>query len=200
VQSEIYELLKDALLRAEGCKGVVESVLVQADSSAKANTPQDIQEAAALGGVEDNKIYEALGSLSEAVAKSYAQVKKDILDTNRLSWAGTAHEIREILTTTLRLLAPDGDVISQPWYQQEPGTSSPTQKQRVRFILQKRNAGSKEQEVVNNVVHLEDMIGDMVRATYSRASDAAHRFKARKEVMRILRYFEAFANDLLDLD
>ena len=43
-------------------------------------------------------------------------------------------------------------------------------------------------------------IGDLVRATYTRASDAAHRTKDRREVRRIVRYFEAFAHDLLDLD
>ena len=47
---------------------------------------------------------------------------------------------------------------------------------------------------------LEEVIGGIVRATYSRASDAAHRFKARKEAARIVKCFDAFASDLLDIE
>ncbi|MFZ2169953.1 MAG: hypothetical protein WAW61_10000 [Methylococcaceae bacterium] len=61
-------------------------------------------------------------------------------------------------------------------------------------------AGSKEREVVEQVVKLESMIEDLVRSTYARASDAAHRFKPKTEVVRVLRYFEAFAYDLLNLN
>lgn len=149
--------------------------------------------------LENNEIYIALLNISENLAKSYAQVKLDIQQTERVSWAGTAHEIREVLSTLLRLLAPDENVKSQQWYKQESNTSGPTQKQRVRFILQANGAGSKERKVVEQVTGLEDMIGDLVRSTYGRASDAAHRFKNRREVLRILRYFEAFAHDLLNL-
>lgn len=149
---------------------------------------------------KQNDIYNALSGVSENLARSYAQIKEDVKDSNRLSWAGTAHEIREVLATMLRLLAPDGVVSSQSWFKQEPNTSGPTQKQRVHYILLTRGTGSKEREVVEQVVNLESMIEDLVRLTYARASDAAHRFKSRSEVMRILRYFEAFAYDLLSLN
>ncbi len=145
------------------------------------------------------KIYQALLKLSEPLANSYAQVKTDIKDTSRLSWSGTAHEIREVLSTMLRALAPDEQVLAQPWYQQDSHTSGPTQKQRVRYILQLRGAGSKEAEVAEQIIHLDEMIGDLARGMYSRASDAAHRYKPREEVQHILRYFDTFAQDLLDL-
>jgi hypothetical protein len=126
-------------------------------------------------------------------------VKVDLEDVTRTSWAGAAHEIREIVATLLRLQAPDAEVIRQPWYRQEPNTSGPTQKQRVRYILQQQGAGSKQREVVQEISVLEERIGDLVRATYSRASDAAHRMKGRTEAVRVFRYFEAFAHDLLNL-
>lgn len=44
------------------------------------------------------------------------------------------------------------------------------------------------------------MIENIVKATYDRASDAAHRFKGKREVSRIFRYFNTFAIDLLDID
>ena len=100
----------------------------------------------------------------------------------------------------LETLAPDSDVSSQIWYVQDTNTSGPTQKQRVRYILQTRGAGSKELKVVEQVDTIEAWVGDLTRATYARASDAAHRTKSRREVRRIVRYFEAFAPDLLDLD
>lgn len=148
----------------------------------------------------ESEIFKALSRLSEPLANSYIQVKMDLEDSSRSSWAGTAHEIREVLSTLLRILAPDEKVTVQKWYRQEEKTSGPTQKQRVRFILQENGAGSKENEVVELATKLEEMIGDIVRATYSRASDAAHRFKNRKEVIRIVKYFDVFAIDLLDLE
>jgi len=147
-----------------------------------------------------NDIYNALSGISESLAGSYAQVKDDIKDSNRISWAGTAHEIRELLATMLRLLAPDESVRNQTWFKQAPNTSGPTQKQRVHYILLAHGAGSKERQVVEKVINLQNMIEDLVRLTYARASDAAHRFKPRSEVLRILRYFEAFAYDLLNLN
>ncbi len=147
-----------------------------------------------------DEIYDALMSVSDSLARSYAQIKVDIKDNSRISWAGTAHEIREVLATLLRLLAPDDILRSESWFKQEPETSGPTQKQRVHYILLKNGAGSKERQVVEQVVNLETLIEDLVRLTYARASDAAHRFKPRSEVAKLLRYFEAFAYDLLDLN
>ena len=147
-----------------------------------------------------NDVHRGLQQLSPQLGQSYLQVLSDIGDTSRTSWAGTAHEIREVLATMLRLLAPDDEVKVKPWFRQEPKMSGPTQKQRVRFILESHGAGSKESEVMGQVVILDDMAGDLVRATYSRASDAAHRFKTRKEVVRVVKYFDAFAHDLLNLE
>ena len=154
------------------------------------------------GVVERKKsnLYQALFEVSEPLAFSYAQVREDLEDEERTSWAGTAHEIREMVSTMLRILAPDHEVTVQSWYAQEPKTAGPTQKQRVKYVLQRQNAGSKRREVAGEVDIIEAKIADLVRATYSRASDAAHRMKGRTEAMRVFRYFEAFAYDLLNLD
>lgn len=146
------------------------------------------------------KINEALEKISKDLSDSYIQIYNDLQDPNRVSWAGTAHEIREILTNLLRLLAPDAKVIRAPWYKQLKNALGPTQKQRVKYILTKRGAGSKETGVVEQVANLDQMIEDLVRSTYKRASDAAHRYKTKIEVSRILRYFETFSVDLLDIN
>jgi hypothetical protein len=148
----------------------------------------------------NNDIYRALLNISEPLAVSYRQVKQDIEDNERTSWGGTAHELREILRVMLEELAPDDKVSHQPWFLKDKNSNRPTQKQRVRYILELHNAGSKACEVVEQVASFEDMIGNVVRATYSRASDAAHRSKSRREVARIIKYFDVFAHDLLNID
>jgi len=145
-------------------------------------------------------ICDAQLSVSEPLASKYAQVKLDVETTDRLSWSGSAHEIREVLRGLLEELAPQGALTKESWYVQDESTFGPTHKQRVRYILRTRGASSKEQQVAEQVDVIEDRIGSLVRATHTRASDAAHRTKDRREVRRIVRYFEAFAHDLLDLD
>jgi hypothetical protein len=162
--------------------------------------PADAERARNDSTVRQDTLYQALKAVSEPLGASYLQVTDDFNDPGRTSWAGTAHEVREILATLLRTLAPDDQVEAQPWYRKEPNTSGPTQKQRVRFALRAQGAGSKQRDVVEEVSILEEQIGNLVRATYARASDAAHRMKGRTEARRVLRYFEAFAFDLLNLE
>lgn len=147
----------------------------------------------------ENNIYYALLDINEDLANGYLQVASDLKQTNRLSWAGTAHEIREVLATLIRELAPNENVCNEPWFKQDPNTSGPTQKQRVKYIVQKNKVGSKERKVIEQVDMLDERVANIVRLTYTRASDAAHRYKSKQEVSRILKYFEAFAFDLLNL-
>lgn len=147
---------------------------------------------------ERNEIYHALFTISPDLAYSYEQVKSDLLDSSRVSWAGTAHEVREIIANLLRLLAPDNDVKLQPWFKQDLTAKGITQTQRARYILQMRNQGSNTLEVVErNVNLLDERISELVRSTYNRASTAAHTYKDQDEVKRILGYFEALVHDLI---
>ena len=196
------ELAKYALNVARAIQGELSTLKSQnaLDVSEITVSSSGVEQEVVPSWLNNDRIYTSLKNISEVLANSYAQIKIDIQDDSRLSWAGTAHEIRQLLSTLLETLAPDEEVIKQPWYKQEPQTKGPTQKQRTRYLLQTREAGSKVQEVADQVTNLDEWIGNIVRATYSRASDAAHRFKEQKEVLRILRYFEAFAQDLLDLE
>lgn len=182
--------LSDINMRVQRTRSAIESLNVESPSRSSSRIAER----------KKSNLYQALLEVSEPLALSYAQVRADLEDRERTSWAGTAHEIRELVSTMLRLLAPDHEVTVQPWYKQEPKTSGPTQKQRVRYVLQQQDAGSKRREVVEEVDIIEAKIAGLVRATYSRASDAAHRMKGRTEAMRVFRYYEAFAHDLLNLD
>jgi len=144
-------------------------------------------------------ILEALHAVSLHLAESYQQVVMDFQDINRLTWAGTAHEIRELLRKLLDELAPNDGVGKQAWYSQHKDVSGPTQKQRVRFILERNKSDSKQKQVAANIDLIDSIIAGLVRDVYGRASDAAHSSKDKTEAYRILRYFEAFAYDLLNL-
>ncbi len=153
-----------------------------------------------INDFSNNPIYSALSRLSPDLAKSYAQIKIDLSSNERISWGGTAHEIRQIIVTLLDMLGPDDEIEAQPNFKLEKDAKRPTQKQKVIFILKKKNAGSKQQEVVEKVSKFDETIAEVVRGFYGRASDAAHRLKDKKETRNLLNYFEAFAHDLLDIE
>ena len=155
--------------------------------------------------VTPDDVYRALMQVGEPLAKSYLQVKNDVESSDRTSWAGTAHEIREILATLLRTLAPDEGVTSASWYKEDKETPQEkkkriTQKQRVIYTLKQHEVGSAEEKVVRDIGTLDEMIGGLIRDTYTRASAAAHTFGGQKEAKKLLKYFEAFAYNLIDLD
>lgn len=147
----------------------------------------------------NNNILSALRTIAQPLASSYVQIAADFEDETRISWAGTAHEIRELLRKILEHLAPSIEVEQQEWYKLEPHTSGPTQKQRVKYILLKQGGDSRQQKVAQDIEVIEARTGALVRDVYGRASDAAHRSKNKTEAFKLLRYFEAFAYDLLDI-
>lgn len=188
--------LQEAQRRIDSARAAIEHLAGYTPSSATSVEQSGTKTAIFVS----NEIYETLLKLSEPLACSYAQVKTDIQDTSRSSWAGTAHEIREILAQTLRIMAPDEKVKAQKWYKQETNASGPTRRQRARYILESQGAGSREQETVENILALEDAISKLIDGMYGRASDAAHRFKDRKEVLRVLDHIEIGLKQLLNLD
>jgi hypothetical protein len=201
VDDLVLRLLKESEARFSAAREALKtSAIPNSKEASKLHKVDSIKEESPKKETpETNEIYEALLNVSEPLARSYRQAKHDLDDLQRESWSGTAHEIREIVATLLRTLAPDEEVIAQKNYKQDKETSGPTQKQRVIYILQQHNAGSKEQALVASVAKMDDLIADIVRGFYSRASDAAHTGKDRRETKRLLTYFEAFARDLLNL-
>lgn len=147
----------------------------------------------------EQRVCDALSLVSPKLATSYSQVKIDIASNDRVSFAGTAHEVRELVATLLRLKAPDAEVVQKKWYKPEVNTTGPTHRQRVKYILEGYNAGSKELEVAQEIGTIDDLVANTIRGLYSRASDAAHRHKEKREVTRLVRYFDAFVEDLLNL-
>jgi hypothetical protein len=138
------------------------------------------------------------------LANSYRQVLRDLQDATRLSYRGTANELREILREVLERLAPDDEVISQAWWAPTEAPDgkkrkSPSQQQKVRYILEKKGAGSRVKDVAEGSLELvEKGLSELVRDMYSRASVASHTAQDVEEIKRQLRYFDAPMHDLCE--
>lgn len=150
--------------------------------------------------IGDNSVIDALAKISESLVAGYQQVHKDLADDTRISWRGTADEIREVLRELLEFLAPDEQVKRMTWYKQEPNTEGPTQAQRAKYALEQRAAQTHRVNATQETVNLvEQSISRLVRKTFQRANNAAHTAQDKNEVKRILGYFDLLAKDLLGL-
>jgi hypothetical protein len=138
---------------------------------------------------------ERLATLSPDLAASYQQVHRDLADDGRGTFLGPAGEIREVMRGAIHLLAPDGDVRAQPWFQGDQGR--PTQTERIRYILQQSSASEAAPGEAADIV--DTKVARLGRLLYSRASGAFHAGTQRAEVNRIVGYAEAVLNEILPL-
>jgi hypothetical protein len=134
----------------------------------------------------DMRIVETLKALLPSAALSYEQATVDLEEMTRLSWRGPATDLREALRETLDHLAPDKDVTAQPGFKLEAGTSGPTMKQKVRFILKNRGVSKGAMDTPEAVVvAVDEAVGTFVRSVYTRSSISTHTPTNRAEVVRI---------------
>lgn len=152
-----------------------------------------------LSDLEVN-IYSTLLKLIPTAALSYKQAITDIADKNRISYRGTANELREALRETLDHLAPDNMVTSQPNFKYEKDKTSPTMKQKVRFILKARGLASNAMKPPEEAVEMvEERIAAFARAIYERSSISTHVASERSEVIQMKNYVNAVLAELLVL-
>ena len=163
---------------------------------------------AATGGPSDpepvnpveGRMIETLGDLIPTAARSYQQAIKDLTDADRLSFRGTASELREALREVLDHLAPDEAVMKAKGFQLELKRSTPTMKQKVRFILRARKEPTRSTETARNRSrngrrhHRQPR-----RSTYDTGSVASHSGE-RRTVVQLKRYVEAVLSHLLSFD
>lgn len=153
--------------------------------------------AASLAAPTD--IIERLRRLSPGLATSYQQIYVDVGGAARLSYRGTANEIREVLRETMDRLAPDEEVMARPWYKHEGDRTQPTQRQKARYILERRSAASAQLAVATEAIRIvENGLSQLAREMYTRTSAAAHTSADIAEIQRVLRYFEALIVDLCE--
>jgi hypothetical protein len=146
------------------------------------------------------QLLSTLEALLPTAAASYRQGLLDLRDRERLSYRGTASEFRETLRETLDHLAPDADVAKQSGFTYEVGQTRPTMKQKARFVLVSRGRSKTQTSVAEKTIGVvEGLAGEVVRATYNRASLATHLETTRAEVIRIKRYVDTVLFDLLEI-
>jgi hypothetical protein len=139
------------------------------------------------------KIQAALSALDPKLGTAYGQVAHDLNDTSRSSWQGAAGEVRELLRHSLEELAPNDKVMAQDGFVLETDQAKPTRKQKVMYILTKRQiSGDAGKQVKGSV----ERIGGVGAAIYSRGSQATHNQGTRDEAVKLFAYFNAICSDL----
>jgi hypothetical protein len=150
-----------------------------------------------IGGVE-SAILKTLGTMLPTAAASYEQVLLDIQNTKRLSYRGTAADLREVVREVLDHLATDADVMKSAGFKLEQGQKGPTMKQKVRFILRARKAGdSIRQTSEDSAQHLDGNVASIGRAVYTRGATDVHTARPREEVLNFKGYADAILGELL---
>jgi len=156
--------------------------------------------AKAVGHEREAAIIDTLRKLLPAAADSLQQGLNDLSSTDRVSWRGTVVEFRESLREVLDHLAPDKDVMSMPGYEPEKDTRGPTMKQKVMFILRSRQTPeSKSKPLAADVAVVDELVGNMVRSVYQRASKATHVAADKKEASRVRDYVLLALSEILEV-
>lgn len=141
-------------------------------------------------------ILATLEKIIPSTALSYRQVLQDLGDDQRISYRGTAAELREVLRELLDHLAPDAEVLKT--MKLEKDQRGPTMKQKATFILKARGVGETARKTpVDAVATVEDSVGSLARSVYTRGSVSTHVVRTRQEVLTIKAYADAVLADLL---
>lgn len=157
------------------------------------------QPAAHLTTATEAAIIETLDGIVPTIALSYRQVLQDLSDQTRVSFRGTASELREVLRELLDHLAPDVDVLKSG-VALEKGQTTPTMKQKTVFILKARGIGETARKPATNAVTaVEGAVGSLARSVYNRGSLSTHIATTRTEVLAVKGYTDAVLADLLQI-
>jgi len=149
---------------------------------------------------EEQKIAATLEALVPSAALSYKQALADLTDEKRVSFRGPALELREALREALDVLAPDQDVIKSDGFKLEEKRTTPTTRQKVRFILQARGLSKSHREVPEDTASaVDELIGRLARSVQNMSSIATHVATESANVRRAKRYIDALLCDILEI-
>jgi hypothetical protein len=143
------------------------------------------------------RILDTLKATLPNSAKSYEQALRD-LEEEKLSYRGTAVELREVVREVLDHLAPDEPVVKSDGFKLEAGQQKPTMRQKARFILASRDLPASVQKPAEQAADVVDeSIARFVRSTYVRGSASTHSAQSRFEVEKLKTYVDAVLTELL---
>jgi hypothetical protein len=148
----------------------------------------------------ETQIFNTLRKLVPSAALSYEQALQDLQDDRRVSYRGTANELREALRETLDHLAPDADVEASDGFKLEKNQTKPTQKQKVRYVLRSRGVSKtalKTPEATASLV--DERTVSVTRASYERGNLSAHIASTGQEVRQLKMYVDSVLGELLEI-
>jgi len=153
----------------------------------------------------DKRILATLSDTIPSAALSYKQALMDLDDNSKISFRGTAAELREVIREVLDYLAPDKDVKNSEGFVYEKDSKgnflpSPTMKQKTRYILKSRGLSKtaiKTPESVLNII--EESIGVFTRSTYERGSISTHQTTEEPDIRQLKSYAETLLCELLEI-
>jgi len=147
------------------------------------------------------QILQTLREILPFTAASYEQVLDD-LNSSKLSYRGTATELREILRETLDKFAPNEEVMKSPGFQLEKGRERPTMAQKARFILRQRGVANNSIDTPKKAIEIvEQTVSTFVRSTYDRGSIETHTTSGltKSSVALLKMYVDTVLCELLEI-
>jgi len=148
----------------------------------------------------EGAILATLERMIPTAGASYKQALLDVQQKGRVSYRGTAAELREVVREVLDHLAPDAGVMASAGFKLEEGLKGPSMKQKVRFILKARKVSdTAKQTAVDSVKHLDENIPSLGRSVYNRGSMDVHTGRTREEVLNFKLYADAILGELLEI-
>lgn len=150
----------------------------------------------------DSNIYSTLSMLDPEIARKYATAWS-IYGSEFENYSGAVSEVRDVVTLTLHLLAPDSQVRSQSWYRPEKDNNgqdlkTPTRRQRVEYIIKNKSDHSRNlPEHLALLETLAEQVGKGLTGTYSYASAKTHRTATRNQAWRCLKQLDSVLAQIL---
>lgn len=149
----------------------------------------------------ERAVLSTLAKMLPATAVSYEQVLIDIGHGKRVSWRGTATELREVLREVMDHLAPNDKVMAAQGFTLEKDRTRPTQRQKVKFILKARRSNSTAVATAEQALEtFEDGIATLARSTYDRGSSSTHTATDGTELRKLKHYVDAVLVELLEIN
>ena len=205
IDSGMQDLLRYAQVRTrtENYASLLRTLKIQIDDlevEIEVAFGESILEGHAVGLSDfELRLLETLEGLVPRSALSYRQAIQDIEDNSRVSYRGTANELRAVLWDVLERLAPDEIVIKAEGFEFEKGRDAPTQKQKARFILRSRLGSSARKTPEITIDLIEERVGALSRAVYDRSSVSTHVATSRAELVQVKMYLDTLLSELLEV-
>lgn len=148
----------------------------------------------------DAEVAARLRLLDSALSAKYLAAW-GILASDLPNYSGAVSECRDVITHVLHMLAPDADVTTELGFRFEAGQSTPTRRQRARYVARARDLSSEQGKTVGSEVELlearSNQVALLVGGGYAVASALTHTTATRELAYQALRLADSVLLQLL---